>query len=185
MMMGTLAAHAAGVAGSAPERVGTELGFAVFQQHCVSCHGNPAMKQAPSPATLRAMSPERIYTALTTGIMKSVGDTLNDTDRRRVAESLAGQFLGSAKAGDAASMPNRCADNPPLRDGAAQAWNGWGNGAANNRFQSAAAAGLSAATVPNLKLKWAFGFPGGTSAFGQPTVVAGRVFVGSDIGYVY
>ena len=54
------------------------------------------------------MSPERIYTALTTGIMKQVGDTLNDTDRRRVAESLAGQFLGSAKAGDAASMANRC-----------------------------------------------------------------------------
>ena len=52
-------------------------------------------------------------------------------------------------------------------------------------FRSTAAAGLSAATVPNLKLKWAFGFPGGTSAFGQPAVVAGRVFVGSDIGYVY
>src|SRR4029077_18797569 len=80
------------------ERRGTELGFAVFQQHCVSCHGNPAVERAPTPATLRSMSPERIYAALTTVIMKSVGDTLNDTDRRRVAESLAGQFLGSEKA---------------------------------------------------------------------------------------
>ncbi len=66
-----------------------------------------------------------------------------------------------------------------------QGWNGWGNGIANHRFQSAAAAGLTADSVPRLKLKWAFGFPGGTSAFGQPAVVAGRVFVGSDIGYVY
>jgi polyvinyl alcohol dehydrogenase (cytochrome) len=64
-------------------------------------------------------------------------------------------------------------------------WNGWGNGAGNNRFQSAAAAGLTEASVARLKLKWAFGYPGGTSAYGQPTVVAGRVFVGTDIGYVY
>jgi polyvinyl alcohol dehydrogenase (cytochrome) len=39
--------------------------------------------------------------------------------------------------------------------------------------------------VPQLKLKWAFGYPTGLSAFGQPTIVSGRVFVGSDIGYVY
>jgi polyvinyl alcohol dehydrogenase (cytochrome) len=186
LLIATLASHATSAAdSSAPERRGTELGFAVFQQHCVSCHGNPAFERAPSPAALRSMSPERIYTALTTGIMKSVGDTLNDADRRRVAESLAGQFLGSAKAGDSASMPNRCTANPPLHDVPGSDWNGWGNDAANTRFQSAAAAGLDAATVPNLKLKWAFGFPGGTSAFGQPAVVGGRVFVGSDIGYVY
>ena len=39
--------------------------------------------------------------------------------------------------------------------------------------------------MPHLKLKWAFGYPTGVSAFGQPAVAAGRVFVGSDIGYVY
>ena len=179
-------AAAAGSApeGSAPERIGTELGFAVFQQHCVSCHGNPAYDRAPQPATLRSMTPERIYAALTTGIMKTVGDTLTEVDRRRVAESLAGQFLGS-QAGDAAAMPNHCAANPPLHDLPAHDWNGWGNDLANSRFQGTAAAGLTAQSVPNLKLKWAFGYPGGTSAFGQPTVVAGRVFVGTDTGYVY
>src|ERR1700684_4220549 len=35
------------------------------------------------------------------------------------------------------------------------------------------------------KLKWALGFPLGVSAFGQPSVAAGRVFGGSDIGYMY
>jgi polyvinyl alcohol dehydrogenase (cytochrome) len=166
------------------ERRGTEFGFAVFQQHCVSCHGNPAFQSAPSPATLRTMTPERIYTALTSGIMKSVGDTLTEEDRRRVAESLAGQLLGTARAGDAGTMPNRCASNPPLQ-AVGPAWNGWGNGAANRRFQSAAAAGLTDSSVARLKLKWVFGYPGGTSAYGQPTVVGGRVFVGTDIGYVY
>ena len=172
-------------AGAAPERRGTEFGFAVFQQHCVSCHGNPSFPSAPAPATLRTMSAERIYTALTTGIMKSVGDTLSEEDRRRVSESLAGQLLGSARAGDAATMSNRCAGNPPLHEVGRADWNGWGNGAGNDRFQSAAAAGLTAATVGRLKLKWAFGYPGGTSAYGQPSVVGGRVFVGTDIGYVY
>jgi polyvinyl alcohol dehydrogenase (cytochrome) len=186
VFLGAAGIHAAGAAdSSAPERRGTELGFAVFQQHCVSCHGNKAYERAPSPTTLRTMSPERIYTALTTGIMKSVGDTLNEADRRRVAESLSGQFLGSKEAGDSASMPNHCTANPPLHLSPGSDWNGWGNDVANTRFQSAAAAGLTAATVPNLKLKWAFGFPGGTSAFAQPAVVGGRVFVGTDIGYVY
>src|SRR5579872_6740072 len=108
------AGPSAAPAAAASERRGTELGFAVFQQHCVSCHGNPAYERAPSPAALRSMSPERIYTALASGVMKSVGDSLTEEDRRRVSESLAGQLLGSEHTGDASSMPNRCAVNPPL-----------------------------------------------------------------------
>jgi polyvinyl alcohol dehydrogenase (cytochrome) len=170
---------------AAPERRGTEFGFAVFQQHCVSCHGNAAVATAPAPAALRMMPPERIYAALTTGVMKSVGDVLSEEDRRRVAESLSGQLLGSAQLGDAAKMPNHCAGSPPLHAAGRTDWNGWGNGPENHRFQDMAAAGLSAESVRRLKLEWAFGFPGGTSAFAQPSVVGGRVFVGSDIGYVY
>ncbi len=64
-------------------------------------------------------------------------------------------------------------------------WNGWGNDAANTRFQNEKAAGLSAAQVPKLTLKWAFGFPGATSASGQPTVAAGRVYVGNTNSMVY
>jgi polyvinyl alcohol dehydrogenase (cytochrome) len=131
------------------------------------------------------MSPERIYSALTTGVMQSVGDTLSDQDRRRVAESLAGQLLGTSRSGDASTMPNRCRRNPPLQAISGPGWNGWGNGLANQRFQGGAAAGLTAASVGRLRLKWAFGYPGGTSAFGQPAVVGGRVFVGTDTGYIY
>ncbi len=64
-------------------------------------------------------------------------------------------------------------------------WNGWGNDASNTRFQNEKAAGLTAAQVPKLTLKWAFGFPGVSSASGQPAVVAGRVFVGTTNGMVY
>jgi polyvinyl alcohol dehydrogenase (cytochrome) len=54
-----------------------------------------------------------------------------------------------------------------------------------HRFQPAGMARLSAADVPRLKLKWAFAFQGATRAFAQPTVVGGRVFVGSASSAVY
>src|SRR4029079_403670 len=43
----------------------------------------------------------------------------------------------------------------------------------------------TAADVPRLALKWAFGFPMGNSGYGQPVVVGARVFVGADPGFVY
>ena len=46
-------------------------------------------------------------------------------------------------------------------------------------------AGFTAADVPRLQLKWAFGFPGELSADAQPTVAGGRVFVGTQSGTVY
>lgn len=62
-------------------------------------------------------------------------------------------------------------------------WNGWGAAPTNTRFQ--AATSITAANVANLEVKWAFGIPGARSAFGQPSVVNGRVFVGADTGQVY
>jgi polyvinyl alcohol dehydrogenase (cytochrome) len=186
--MAATAHRATFTAQTPPPATNTEFGFATFQQRCLGCHGNPAVEKAPSPAQLRQMSPEAIYTSLTSGAMKVVvGDSLSDDDKRRVAESISGRLLGSETRGDASGMPNQCTSNPPLPDPASQSsWNGWSPDRGNSRFQPSAAAGLTAAQVPKLKLKWAFGFPAGsTSAYTQPTIVSGRVFVGSDIGHVY
>src|SRR5579863_6874735 len=91
-----------------------------------------------------------------------------------------------ALAQDAATMPNRCAANPGLGDLTTKpSWNGWGASISNTRMQSSAAAQLAEPQLTQLKLKWAFGFPGVQAVYGQPTVVAGRVFVGVDTGYVY
>lgn len=187
----SLAAAAFAQAPAPPRRApqgsaGTESGFAVFQQRCMGCHGNPKVERAPSPEAIREMAPERIYDALTKGVMKGQGDTLTEDQRRMVATFMSGRPLGSLAQGDAKDMPNRCSSNPPLANPSSEpAWNGWGVDVTNSRFQSAQAAGLTPAQVPNLKLKWAFGYPNGLSAFGQPSVVAGRVFVGTDIGYIY
>ncbi len=166
---------------------GTEFGFAVFQTQCTSCHGNPAVERAPSPEAIREMPPEKIYNALLPGgLMAAQGQALTDQQKRGVAEFMSGRPLGSGSLGAAKDMPNPCSSNPPLANPAAgPTWNGWSPDQANTRFQSAAVAGLSARDVPRLRLKWAFGYPAGVSSNAQPTIVAGRIFVGSDNGYFY
>jgi polyvinyl alcohol dehydrogenase (cytochrome) len=169
-----------------PQRLGTEYGISAFERECTKCHGNAAVGRAQTPAAIRQMPPERIYAAITTGSMQTQAANLTDEQKRRVAEFMGGRPLGSAALGDASQMPNRCGAGNSMPDPSkGPAWNGWGVDARNARFQSAEAAQLTAARIPNLKLKWAFGFPLGVSAFGQPSVAAGRVFVGSDTGFVY
>ena len=74
----------------------------------------------------------------------------------------------------------------PLVDAlSAQHWNGWGVDPAQHRFQPSIMAQLAPDDVPRLKLKWAFGYPGAVRAFAQPTIMAGRLFVGSQNGKVY
>src|SRR6478672_5216181 len=87
-----------------------------------------------------------------------------------------------AAGGDAAAMSNRCAAK--AFDGASgPMWNGWGRDLNNSRYQPEP--GFRADQLSRMKLKWAFGFPNAVSAWGQPTVVGGRVFLGVDTGYVY
>ncbi len=64
-------------------------------------------------------------------------------------------------------------------------WNGWGNGSANTRFQPKEQGKLTAAELPRLQLKWAFGYSNVTAARSQTTVVAGRLFAPSENGRVY
>jgi len=93
------------------------------------------------------------------------------------------EYLTGRKVGDEAPPAGKCAaPSPPLSlDG--PSFNGWGANLENWRFQPDP--GLSAADLPRLELKWAFGVPGAILMFGQPTVAAGRVFIGGQNGHVY
>lgn len=161
-------------------------GLLPFEQKCGSCHIKPeAGSRAPAREQLQGQPPETIYAAMTTGGMAPMAVGLTEAQLRAIAEYVSGRGFGTATAGDAALMKNQCAARPLGNALEGPAWNGWGVDPANTRFQPAATAGLTAATVPRLTLKWAFGFPEGRQAFGQPTVVGGRVYVGSDNGFVY
>jgi polyvinyl alcohol dehydrogenase (cytochrome) len=178
--------------GAEPMRFGAGLiGQMIFLEHCATCHKNEAPasgageKVGPSLPTLQQYPPERIYDALTNGKMKALAAHLPDDQRRQISEWLASRPIGSLDAGDSAKMSNRCATNPPFDPSKGSAWNGWGAALDNARFQSAEQARLTPAEVPKLKLAWAFGIPNGVETYSQPTVVAGRVFFGTDNGYVY
>jgi polyvinyl alcohol dehydrogenase (cytochrome) len=124
------------------------------------------------------MSSRTILTALETGKMKAQGATLSAADREAIAK-----YLGTAST-EAIPRSAYCTTTAALYLKGAD-WNGWGVDSGNSRFQSAQASGVSREVVPRLKLKWAFGFPGATTAFATPTVVAGKLFVGSADGTVY
>jgi polyvinyl alcohol dehydrogenase (cytochrome) len=148
---------------------------ALFQQHCASCHSDGNSVGAPPPATLRQMSSQSIDAALETGKMAGVAADLTSAQREAIAK-----YLGTT--GARPNSSDACASSAARSSGGD--WNGWAD-AANTRFQSARAAGLNRQNVGKLRLKWAFGFPDVTTAFGTPSVFQGRVFVGAADGSVF
>jgi hypothetical protein len=62
-------------------------------------------------------------------------------------------------------------------------WNGWSPSIGNTRLQSSSTAKLSPGQVSRLKVLWAFGVPGATSMYNEPTVVGGRLYLSSDTGH--
>ena len=179
----------AGVPGLSPAQT-PPSGEAVYKQHCAGCHEG-AVPRAPNREALRAMAPEAIDTALSSFSMRRQAATLSSAERRAVAAFLAGRAPASYRAPlemidkeayCAAGSATSAVPRDPL---AGPAWNGWGIDARNSRSQTAAAAGLTAADVPKLKLKWAFGIPGVSASGSQITVVGSRAFVGSRNGVVY
>ena len=156
---------------------------AIYNESCASCHDRPEGRTPPR-AALRDRTPETILLSLTSGSMSLQGLTLSVAEKRALAEHLSGKTFSAAT-----TDANLCATKEGMKDTKLQApgskpqWNGFGVDAANTRYQPNP--GLTAADVPNLKLKWAFGFPRGAQAYGNPAIVGGRVYVGSDTGMFY
>ena len=157
-------------------------GAALYKDRCAICHEASAETRAPALAALRQMSAENVVRSLESGLMKEQGATLSAAQKRTVAEFL------TAKTVAGLSQPlksNACADAKARFSASGANWNGWGSDLANTRFQPAGPAGLTAAQVPRLKLKWAFAFPNTFVAYGQPTIVGGRIFVASANRNIY
>jgi polyvinyl alcohol dehydrogenase (cytochrome) len=154
-------------------------GATVYKTQCAACHDAP-VGRVPPAATLREMSARAILSALDDGVMKTQAAGLTEAQRQAVA-----RYLGKGETSATKMGADVCSAAAPAKSGSSARWAAWGANVANTRFQSAAAAGLPAEEVPNLKLKWAFGLGGGTTARSQPAVARGRVFVGSEAGNVY
>ena len=168
--------------GSAAVQMSAQDAASLYGKWCAVCHEANAESRAPGRDVLSQMTPEQILAALETGPMvaQAQGAMISRAERRALAEYLSGKTFGSAptnpipQSAFCSSSANKFQNalTGPL-------WNGWGVTITNTRFQPAADAGMTADQVPQLKLKWAFGFPGATSASSQPVVAGGRVYVGS------
>ncbi|HXC60337.1 MAG TPA: PQQ-binding-like beta-propeller repeat protein [Steroidobacteraceae bacterium] len=163
------------MAADAPQLSGAQ----VYAQRCAACHDQVGTRTPPREALTR-LSPQRIMRTLDFGLMMSVAYPM----RREEREAVAG-FLGKGRDDVAPPASALCkADRPILAGAARPAWRSWSPEPSNTRFQPRAAAGLTAAQLGRLQLKWAFGFPGDVIAFAAPTIVRGTMFVGSAGGAV-
>ena len=155
---------------------------AFYQRACAQCH-DAGINRAPQRDALLTMTAERVLSAMETGSMVTMANNRTAAERRALAELLSGKRLG-APLNTAPPASAMCRDRNSTFDPASGAqWNAWGRDASNARYQ--ANAGLKAADIPRLKLKWAFAFPGDLQSYSQATLAGGRLFVGSWGGKVY
>jgi polyvinyl alcohol dehydrogenase (cytochrome) len=157
-------------------------GGAIYKERCASCHDAP-VGRVPALSAIKAMSGEAVYAALSSGSMKTQAEGLTTTQIFALLGYI-GPTGGTQTV--APKFERTCKGDAAFRQGAnSPSWNGWSTSVTNSRFQDAAAAGLSAADVPKLRLKWAFNLGDVTMARGEPAVVGNRVFVASLTGAVY
>src|SRR5690606_26623010 len=159
---------------------GQPSGEAIYAQRCAGCHDAPPSDEnrAPPQALLRQMSVARIVRTMDFGAMMSLTYMLNRAERDAVASYLG--VPGEDRAPPAGAF---CAERTIRVERARGDWNGWSPAATNTRFQRTA--GLTAADVPKLALRWVFAFTGDVNAFAPPAVLGGDLFVGSAGGAIH
>ena len=155
-------------------------GEEVYQKRCAVCH-EQVNDRIPPRSALQKMPAASILRALDAGAMMAVAFTMSRDDRVAVAT-----YLGTSDTPPGPSPTAFCADRAVRLPAApTTSWIGWSPGSNNARFQSGPQAGLTVDQVRRLKLRWAFGFAGDTSAFAPPTVIDGQMFVGSAGGVIH
>jgi polyvinyl alcohol dehydrogenase (cytochrome) len=154
-------------------------GLTLYKQHCAACHDQISSRIPPRSA-LQKMSASRILRTLDFGAMMSIAYPLRRQEREAIANSL-------GTPGEDAPFPAiaYCSEQGPSLSTPSANWIGWSPTFSNTRSQSRQDAGLTPAQVPNLKLKWAFGFRGDIIAFGAVTIRSGTLFTGSASGTIY
>lgn len=153
-------------------------GSYLFHSRCVSCHAPFNATRAPWPNTLKLMLQPAILTALENGKMSAVGSAMSHEQRVAVAN-----YLGRTQTEQKVTQASACGKSQGISN--TQLWNGWGVDLSNSRFQPAPLAGLSKSQLSRLKVKWAFGYAGATSAGGPPTIIGDRIFIAGGDARIY
>ena len=155
-------------------------GAMLFKNNCLHCH-NGSLPRAPHQQWLEMMDAHTLRLSLNKGIMRTQASHLTPVEIQQIAEYITfgvankitdEQYPSSCNVGQAAFDLD---DTPPK--------NNWGHD--TSRYIPAEVAGLKAKDIPNLKLQWAYAYPGANRARSQPSAGWGSIFVGSQDGNVY
>lgn len=146
----------------------------LYQAKCAQCHDNP-VGRVPPRASLRYRPAESVYQALASGVMSPMAQGLSDDQIISLVELLTGR------------APRPIVDpSEHLCESAAQAvvlqsddWSSVHGDKRGQRYRDSAV--FSSANIDQLKLKWAYAYPGG--AKGPATVAGNSIFV-AGTGYV-
>lgn len=157
----------------------THPGKELFEANCLMCH-NGTVPKAPAVVWLEMLEPDMVLASMKSGIMKEQAANLSEEEQRQVAEYLARIELSSYTP---PAPPPMCTGGDTKFAGPPPAKVGWGHD--TSRFVSAAIGGVEGKDLANLKLKWAFAYPGANRARSQPAVGWNTIFVGSQSGTVY
>lgn len=156
-------------------------GAALYAEHCAACHeGGDGQNRVPGRDALKSMTFEHVLSVITSGSMADMAKGRTDDERKAIASFVTGKKVSQSPSTAGSETAAECANRQVRFGGSLEGprWNGWGADISNSRFQPTEMARLTPDQVPKLRLKWAFAFPGATSAIAQPSVIGGVLFVG-------
>ena len=155
-------------------------GEEIYKSTCAICHDNPEGRTPGRNAIALTRSPDYILRVLNDGVMRVQASALSTEQKVALVAFLVNAMPGSGSEIDTKANPCGKAPQPLVLN--KPSWNSWGGtGPGNVRHQAGGA--ITASNVAQLKLKWSFAFPGGTSS--PPSVVGERLFVPSISGVVF
>jgi polyvinyl alcohol dehydrogenase (cytochrome) len=163
-----------------PDSVAT-TGRILFNSNCRVCHNDSVKLAAPGLDILNTLTPRAIFAALKNGKMREQAKTLSDEQRKAIAAWITNRaFEDNDLPEEAYTSFSISANSDTFFD-----YSGWGGNLEGTGFRSTEQAGIVAADVNSLQLKWAFAFPGATQVRSKPAVAGEWLITGSEFGDVY
>lgn len=162
------------------QTVDVGAGEHLYQRHCAECHEGQVPK-APHRDWLAKMAPDSVIRSMNQGVMQKNAEGLSQAEREEVTRHLTGIHPDDYVVPPGAEPCEGVAAQFDLQRPPSES--GWGYD--TSRFVPAESAGLTRSDVPNLRLRWAFAYPGAVRARSFPVIAMGAVFVGSQDGTVY
>lgn len=161
--------------------VQAEDGNALYKAHCGTCHDMLNDPRVPNRFSLSRMNPLALLTTMQTGAMRVQAAGLSEANQRLLVESLTQRKLEDLVIPEAAYCSTKIA---PITQHSQLHWSGWGGDKHASGYAKHEHEHLTKDNVAQLKLKWAFAFPGVSQARSQPAVLGDVLYVGGAEGSI-